>query len=123
MKLTKNFTLEEFKCKDGTYPSGTALKNTEELAKNLQVLRDHIGKPIYINSGYRTIKHNEKVGGAKFSQHLIGKAADIVVKGMTPREVYLAIEELFSNNKMKLGGLTEYSTFVHYDIRGYRAKW
>ena len=122
-KLTTNFSLEEFKCKDGSDIPNDVLPNIIELAKNLQVLRDYLGKSITINSGYRSPKYNAKIGGVKNSQHVKGKAADIVVKGMTPKEVALVIEGLIEKGKMKQGGLGIYPNFMHYDIRGVKARW
>ena len=122
-KLTTNFSLEEFKCKDGSDIPNDVLPNIIELAKNLQVLRDYLGKSITINSGYRSPKYNAKIGGVKNSQHVKGKAADIVVKGMTPKEVALVIEGLIEKGKMKQGGIGIYPNFTHYDIRGVKARW
>ena len=56
-------------------------------------------------------------GGVKNSKHLVGKASDISVKGLTPLEVYNTIERLIKNGDMLQGGLGLYDTFVHYDIR------
>ena len=81
MQLTKNFKLAEFKCADGVLPEDEHLVNCQELAENLQVLRDHIKKPIRVISGYRHPEYNRKIGGAKKSQHMFAKAADIKVKG------------------------------------------
>jgi uncharacterized protein YcbK (DUF882 family) len=122
-KLTKNFSLEEFKCKDGSDIPNNALSNIIELAKNLQVLRDAVGKTITITSGYRSQKHNAKIGGAKNSQHVKGTASDIKVKGMTAKEVALVIEGLIASGKMKEGGIGIYPTWVHYDIRGVKKRW
>lgn len=122
-KLTENFTLKEFQCKDGSDIPNNILPNVIELAKNLQVLRNYINKPITINSGYRSPIYNAKIGGVKNSQHVKGKAADIVVKGMTPKEVALIIEGLIENGKIKQGGIGVYSNFTHYDIRGIKARW
>lgn len=123
MKLTKNFKLSEFTCKDGTPVPRQYMMNVQNLANNLQILRDYIHKPIKINSGYRTKLHNDSVGGSKKSQHLLAKAADIVISGMTPRELKDIIEQLISQGKMKQGGIGLYNTFVHYDIRGTKARW
>jgi uncharacterized protein YcbK (DUF882 family) len=123
MKLTKNFALKEFKCRDGSLPEGELLENCQELADNLQVLRDHIGKPINIISGYRPPSYNKKIGGAKRSQHLFAKAADIKVSGMAPAEVHATVIKLIKAGKMKQGGVGKYSTFVHYDTRGTAARW
>lgn len=123
MQLTKNFKLEEFACRDGSLPEGELLENCQELAENLQVLRDHLGKPINIISGYRPPAYNKKIGGAKKSQHLLARAADIKVKGMAPAEVHSTILKLIKAGEMKQGGLGKYSTFVHYDTRGTAARW
>jgi uncharacterized protein YcbK (DUF882 family) len=53
----------------------------------------------------------------------MGRAADIVIKGMTPIEVSKIIEELISKGDMLQGGLGIYSSFVHYDIRVTKARW
>jgi uncharacterized protein YcbK (DUF882 family) len=123
MRITENFSLSEFDCKDGTELPSALLHNILELADNLQVLRDYLGVPVKINSAYRSLEHNRKIGGSTSSQHLLGKAADIVVKFKTPDEVANAIKYLISEGKMKQGGLSAYDTFTHYDIRGYKARW
>jgi uncharacterized protein YcbK (DUF882 family) len=122
-KITTNFSLEEFKCKDGSDIPNDVLPNIIELAKNLQVLRDAIGKSITINSGYRSPKYNAKIGGVKNSQHVKGKASDLRVSGMTPKELALVIEGLIESGKMKQGGIGIYPNFTHYDIRGVKARW
>jgi uncharacterized protein YcbK (DUF882 family) len=123
-KLTENFSLQEFQCKDGSDIPNEYLPNAIQLAKNLQVLRDYINKPITINSAYRSPKYNaRKVGGAKNSQHLTAKAADLRVEGITPKELAKVIESLIKDGKMQQGGIGVYPTFVHYDIRGTKARW
>jgi len=122
-QITKNFTLEEFNCKDGSKIPSDVEINIRELAKNLQALRDHTGKAIHVNSGYRSLKYNLRVGGEKNSQHTKGNAGDITIKGMAPREVALTIEKLIDEGKMKQGGIGIYKTFTHYDIRGAKARW
>ena len=114
-KITKNFSLEEFKCKDGSDIPNDVIPNIIELANNLQVLRDAIGKPITINSGYRSPKYNAKIGGVKNSQHVKGKASDLRVAGVTPKELALIIEGLIEQGKIKQGGIGVYPTFTHYD--------
>ena len=122
-KLTENFSLQEFQCKDGSDIPNEYLPNVIQLANNLQVLRDFIKKPITINSGYRSPKHNVKIGGVKNSQHLVAKASDIRVEGITPKELAKVIESLIKDGKMQQGGIGVYPTFVHYDIRGTKARW
>jgi len=123
MKLSTNFSLSEFQSKDGSETPPMVILNLRKLAKNIQVLRDYIGKPIKINSGYRSPQHNAKIGGAKNSQHLTGKAVDIRVDGMTPKQLFDIIETLQNKGKMDIGGLKAYNSFVHYDIRGNFARW
>lgn len=122
-KLTKNFSLDEFKCKDGSDIPNNVLDNIAELARNLQVLRDSLNKSIVITSGYRSPKYNTKIRGVKNSQHIKGTASDIKIKGMTPKEVALVIEGLIESGKMKEGGIGIYPEFTHYDIRGVKARW
>ena len=122
-QLTKNFNLSEFRCRDGSDVPDELMQNAQCLAENLQVLRDNLGKPIHVISGYRSPKYNRKIGGARRSQHMSAKAGDIKIKGMTPKEVKEAIEELISKGEMVQGGVGLYTTFVHYDVRGRKARW
>jgi uncharacterized protein YcbK (DUF882 family) len=122
MKLTNNFNLNEFN-KHNFALTETVLRNIQELAKNLQALRDEVKKPIKITSGYRSPEHNAKVGGVKSSKHITGQAADIKVEGYTPKQVTEVIEKLIAAGKMKQGGIGTYSTWVHYDVRGTAARW
>ena len=123
MRLTKNFNLSEFDCKDGTEMPSELLPNVLELAESLQELREILNSPIRINSAYRSLQHNAKIGGSTNSQHLFGKAADIVVKGKTPSQVATMIKLLILEGKMKQGGIGVYDNFTHYDVRGHKARW
>src|SRR5688572_17818386 len=96
MKLTKNFNLIEFMCKDGTPVPEKLIPNVQSLATNLQVLRDFLGEPVRLNSGYRTPSYNKKVGGQPKSFHLKAMAADITVKSKTPKQLAAIIEKLIS---------------------------
>lgn len=123
MQLTKNFHLNEFACRDGREVPEKYLINVIELANNLQVLRDDIGEPIHINSCYRPPDYNNKIGGAKNSQHLTASAGDITAKSYTPKQLAARVERLIISGKMKQGGLGIYPGFVHYDIRKNKARW
>lgn len=74
--LSPNFRVREFACRDGSDP----VFIDSALVDLLQRIRDHFGQPVTITSGYRTARHNAAVGGAAFSQHCYGRAADIRVK-------------------------------------------
>jgi len=121
--MTKNFSKEEFDCNDGSEMPINVYHNMVKVANQLQVLRDELKKPIHINSAYRSEDYNKQIGGVKNSQHIMGRAADIAIKGMTPIEVSKVIERLISNGDMLQGAIGIYSSFVHYDIRGERRRW
>lgn len=123
MELTKNFSSEEFRCHDGNEVPCELLPNVTKLAEQLQIIRDEIGAPIHINSGYRSPEYNKKIGGAPKSQHQLAKAADITTKSLTPRKLYDLIEKLITEGKVMQGGLGVYNSWVHYDVRGTKARW
>ena len=114
-QLTPKFKVREFACSDGSDPIFIA----DELVKLLQVIRDHFGKPVTINSGYRTVGKNKAVGGAAYSQHLYGTAADITVAGVKPDEVYAFADEYLAG----WGGVGRYKTFTHVDVREKKSRW
>lgn len=114
-KLSKNFTVKEFACTDGSDP----IFIDTELVTILQKIRAHFGKSVKINSAYRTPTKNKAVGGKAYSQHLYGKAADIVVSGITPKKVAAYAEKLMP----KKGGIGIYKNFVHIDVRATKSRW
>lgn len=123
INLTKNFKLSEFESKDGADTPPDVIKNLRQLAKNLEVIRSNVGKPIKVNSGYRSPEHNKSVRGEDNSQHLKGKAADITVSGYTPTQLAAVIFMLIEKGQISQGGVGIYPTFIHYDIRGKKARW
>ena len=123
MKLTRNFSKSEFDSKDGALMPSKVLHNIKILAEQLQELRDYLNKPITINSGYRSPKHNRASNGVRNSKHVLGMAADITVQGLTTKKVHEAIEILIMDKAMLQGGLGLYPTFLHYDVRIKKARW
>lgn len=118
---TANFKLSEMDCKDGTpVPSGFYL-NVLTLFQNLQIIRDTLGVPILINSGYRTQSHNKKIGGVNDSLHLQAAAADIVAVGIPASVVQQTIEKLIAEKRIHAGGLGYYKNFTHYDLGNFRS--
>jgi uncharacterized protein YcbK (DUF882 family) len=122
MKLTNNFSLSEFECKCGCKMPADVEENIKELADNLQVLRDVIGR-IDLTNAYRCKEHNADVGGATDSQHIKGKAADIKSSTLNPSEIASVVDDLMKIEWFKIGGIGIYNTFTHVDIRGVRARW
>lgn len=115
VKLSKNFTVKEFACSDGTDTVFISLA----LVNLLQKIRDHFGKAVIINSAYRTEAHNKSIGGATYSQHKYGLAADIHINGVTPKEIAAYVETLMPSS----GGIGIYQSFVHVDVRRVKSRW
>jgi zinc D-Ala-D-Ala carboxypeptidase len=103
MKLSENFTLEELLesqtarrkvIQEQFAPSENVKENLRKLCINvLQPLRDGIGKPIHVTSGYRCKRLNKAIGGAVTSQHTEGKAADLQAIGYTNKELFDYIKD------------------------------
>ena len=120
--LSPHFHVREFRCKDGT----DTVMVDEALTVVLQCIREHFGKAVTITSGYRTAAHNAAVGGAKSSQHLLGRAADIRVQGVSVEDVAAYAERLMPD----WGGVGRYPVkagratgWVHVDTRADKARW
>ena len=120
--LAPGFRVREFRCKDGS----DEILVDEALVLLLQCIREHFGKPVTITSGYRTAAHNAAVGGAKSSQHLLGRAADIRVQGVSVEDVAAYAESLMPD----WGGVGRYPVkagratgWVHVDTRADKARW
>ena len=121
VQVTKNFNLSELEFRNTIPPAMIADATT--LLKQLQVLRDHLGASVTIISGYRAPDYNASINGASNSQHMYARAADIKVAGKTSLEVHAAISKLIKEGKMLEGGLGVYDDFVHFDVRGSKARW
>jgi uncharacterized protein YcbK (DUF882 family) len=96
MNLTEHFTLEELTHTDHreleNIPNETELANLKRLAEFLERVKTVLGgKPIMVNSAFRSKEVNDAVGSKDTSQHRVGCAADLRVPGMTPDEVVKAI--------------------------------
>lgn len=107
-KLSRHFRAREYQ----TGNSNIVIVSTM-LLKVLDTLRDKIGEPIYINSGYRTPEHNKAIGGSTLSYHMYGMAADIRADGHTPKQLYTILDKMLEG----WGGLEEHKTFLHVDVR------
>lgn len=100
MKLTNNFTLAELVYSDTARTRGIdntlppyLMRNAKALAERLQLIRDALGVPITISSGYRCHELNKAVGGSKSSQHQLALAADIHAKGYAAQELFSFIAD------------------------------
>lgn len=108
-KVGQHFKVREFACKDGSQ----VVFIDDYLVTILDILRDKIGKPVIITSGYRTPAWNAKCDGAKYSYHMRGMAADIKVNGMSAKELAKKLDEILPNGC----GIIVYNSWVHFDVR------
>lgn len=108
-QLARHFKVKEFACKDGSQ----VVFIDDYLYTILDILRHKLGKPVIINSGYRTPEWNKKCGGAKYSYHMRGMAADIRVNGMSPKELAKELDKIIENSC----GIIVYNNWVHFDVR------
>jgi hypothetical protein len=96
MNLTEHFTLEELTHTDhrefSNEPNESEIENIKRLAGFLEQVKTALGgKPVMVNSAFRSKEVNDAVGSKDSSQHRVGCAADIRVPGMTPDEVVKTI--------------------------------
>lgn len=120
-RLSANFRVREFRCKDGTDKILISSELVEMLEKLRAKLAEKLGGEvkININSGYRTKSHNKKIGGSTTSKHCRGLAADIICKkdgNVVPaKEVCTAAQDIDFDGIAFISG-----NATHVDCRGYR---
>lgn len=93
----KHFKKSEFTCKCGCGMNNIDLK----LVKILEEIRNHFGQAVVITSGCRCKKHNADVGGVQGSRHVLGKASDIYVKGVSTSTLLAYTKSLVAQNKLR----------------------
>lgn len=115
MQISPNFKRGEFACRCKCGFDTVDI----ELIKILEKVRSHFDAPIKINSGARCIDHNRAIGGSDASQHTKGRAADIVVKGVSSMDVHAYLDDRYPTAL----GLGYYPNFTHIDTRSGHARW
>ena len=114
-RLSSHFYRKEFACKCGCGGDTVDV----ELLRVLDQLRMRWMAPVIITSGYRCAAHNAKVGGAPDSQHLVGKAADIAVRGISAETIADYLDDQYPGRY----GIGRYPTWTHIDVREREARW
>lgn len=120
MQLSEHFTLKELTDSDSAArlkidntPPVFVIENLKRLCITLEEVRQIIGKPIKVTSGYRCQKLNHAIGSKDTSQHVLGCAADIKIDGVTPDEVMKAV----IGADIKFDQLIrEYDRWVHISV-------
>lgn len=112
-RISQYFELSEFES-----PDSKEVKLSPKLIELLEKMREEIGKPIIINSGYRTPEYNRKIKGYPESKHMEGIAADIrKIEGLSIDEMAEIAE------KVGFDGIGKYDWGIHVDTRGSSARW
>lgn len=116
-RLSPHFKVKEFHSK---HDPTDVVKVDGKLLTLLERIRAHVGKPVHVNSGYRSPEYNATLKNASpHSQHCNGKAADIWVEGVTPKQI-AEIAECYLGSS---GGIGIYKNFTHVDVRNSCARW
>ncbi len=122
MRLSKNFTIEEFLVSQTATRHGIDMTPGPEIIENLQrlvtgvmqPLRDEVGVGIFVSSGFRPLELNTRIGGSKTSEHVNGNACDFKVIGQTPfdtAELIVSMELPFDQV------IHEFGRWVHCGVR------
>lgn len=118
-ELEYSYTANKFGIDNSIPPQ--YIQNAQELLNALQIIRDALGKPIKITSGYRCPRLNQIVGGVSNSSHMKAWAADIQVDGMSAKNLYYWLAGFLIGSGMKFGQLiyekSATKTWVHFSIR------
>lgn len=117
--LSQHFSRSEFACHCGCgFGLGTGAV-ADGLLVVLERVRARFDAPLTVVSGCRCASHNKRVGGAPFSQHRKGTAADIKVQGVSAK----AVADWLCESYPRSLGIGRYATWTHVDVRMGKARW
>lgn len=113
MNLTKHFSYEELQC-----PCCGSMEIDMTFLKALEEIRESVGRPFIISSGYRCAEQNFRVGGAITSNHLYGRAVDILTAGWSSEDLHYLMFEFTSVQPEEFStGVGIYKRHIHFDFR------
>jgi uncharacterized protein YcbK (DUF882 family) len=119
--LSPHFNRSEFKCRCGKCKQDAVdhglVVVLERLRVHCEIEREY--SFITVTSGNRCFEYNMAIGGSENSQHLWSKAADIQVKGWSSEEIYALLDARYPDTF----GIGLYRTWVHIDVRTFKARW
>lgn len=116
IQVTTNFNIAELEFRS-VIPD-EYLDNAKKLLIELQKVRDALGSPIIITSGYRAAEYNQEIGGATKSQHITACAVDCYAKNLTVQAFHKFVREGIKAKKWNFKGLGFYDRgWIHVDIR------
>jgi hypothetical protein len=142
--VSAHFSVNEFRCQDAArtgYPVAWRDTRLVLLCQSLETIRERLNEQepspvkLVITSGYRTPEYNAAIGGAKRSQHIEGRAADIVAWRLVPggnvrhhgdwrrltcKKLGAVVADLMRGQWIPPGGIGYYASFIHVDVRGSR---
>lgn len=127
--LSPHFSLHEFGlsaakaarhgCPGADYPGEWIDSRLVPLVRALEIVRAEFGgRPIKIISAYRPLQYNRALGSKDDSQHVVGRAADFTIDGVSPSEIWDRVLKLYDVGRIDIGGLGVYDGFNHMDVRG-----
>lgn len=117
-QISKSFRLSEFRPGRHSYD---LIRLSPALVQALEEIRERVGRPVTVTSGYRPPAYNAEVGGVPNNAHINGTAADIYVDGLSTDQLHAICDQVIGHR----GGVGYYPRqgFVHVDVRGHHARW
>lgn len=116
IKVSEHFSRDELVCHCGC---GQCIIDNPLIAM-AEAFREFIDKPMITHCVNRCVFHNKRVGGAKQSWHIVGKAMDFHVAGMSNKELHKIAKRAWKDKFILTGGLGIYDWGIHIDSAGYR---
>lgn len=96
-------------------PTREIEENIMEVAKRMDLIREHLSRPLIVTSWFRPFHYNKQIGGTRQSQHLIGRACDFVAEGLDCDYVRAVLQHRLEDFNIRMENLPG-SSWVHIDV-------